>query len=274
LSKLLKLGICQMPVIEDKDINNSKARSMIREAAGRGSKLVVLPEMFNCPYETKSFPKYAEQYPGGKTIAMLSETARNEQIYLVGGSVPELDGGAIYNTSFVFGPDGALLGKHRKMHLFDVDIEKGPCFQESRILSAGNKATVVETPLGTFGVCICYDIRFPELSRLMALRGAGLIIIPAAFNMTTGPAHWELLLRARAVDNQTYVAGAAQATNEQACYVSYGHSAVVDPWGRITAGAGGEETIVYADIDFDLVTKTRCELPLLKHRRPDLYQLK
>ncbi|WP_190259181.1 carbon-nitrogen hydrolase family protein [Pelotomaculum schinkii] len=270
----LKIGICQMPVTEDKDINNAKARSMLREAAEQGSQLVILPEMFNCPYKTSVFQKFAEQYPGGKTIAMLSEVARQEQIYLVGGSIPELEDGVIYNTSFIFGPGGELLGKHQKIHLFDADIEDGPCFQESKALGAGSKATVVETPLGTIGVCVCYDIRFPELSRSMVLRGAELIIIPAAFNMTTGPAHWELLLKARAVDNQAYVVGAGQAPNEQACYICYGHSAVVDPWGRITARAGGEETIIYADIDFDLVAKIRRELPLLKHRRPDLYQIK
>lgn len=274
MRKTLKIGICQMPVTEDKDVNNLKACSMIIEAAKQGSRLVILPEMFNCPYKTTVFSKFAEQYPGGKTIAMLSEAARQEQIYLVGGSVPELADGAIYNTSFIFGPSGELLGKHQKVHLFDADITDGPCFQESKALSAGRQATVIETPLGIIGVCVCYDIRFPELSRMMVLRGAELIIIPAAFNMTTGPAHWELLLKARAVDNQAYVVGAGQATNEQACYICYGNSAVVDPWGRITAQAGGEETIIYADIDFDLVAKTRRELPLLKHRRPDLYQLK
>lgn len=274
LREPLKIGICQMPVTEDKDSNNKKARSMIREAAQQGSRLVILPEMFNCPYKTSVFSQYAEEYPGGQTLAMLSNAAREEQVYLVGGSVPEMGGNDVFNTSFIFGPGGELLGKHQKIHLFDVDIEGGPCFQESKTLGAGNQATVVKTPLGTFGVCICYDVRFPELSRLMVLRGAELIIIPAAFNMTTGPAHWELLLRARAVDNQAYVVGAGQATNEQACYIAYGHSMVVDPWGRVTAHAGGEEAILYANIDFDLVAKTRRELPLLKHRRPDLYQLK
>lgn len=270
----LKIGICQMPVTEDKDINNAKARSMIREAAKQGSRLVILPEMFNCPYKTSAFPIFAEEYPHGKTMAMLSEAAQQEQVYLVGGSIPESEDGVIYNTSFIFGPRGELLGKHQKIHLFDADIEGGPCFQESKTLGAGRKPTVIATPLATIGVCVCYDIRFPELSRTMVLRGAEIIIIPAAFNMTTGPAHWELLLKARAVDNQAYVVGAGQATNEQACYVCYGHSAVVDPWGHITTQAGGEETILYTDIDFDLVAKIRRELPLLKHRRPDLYQLK
>jgi predicted amidohydrolase len=117
-----------MPVSEDKDINNAKARSMIREAVKEGSRLVILPEMFNCPYKTSVFPEFAEQYPNGKSIAMLSEAARQEQVYLVGGTIPELEDGIIYNTSFIFGPSGELLGKHQKIHLFDADIKGGPCF--------------------------------------------------------------------------------------------------------------------------------------------------
>jgi len=261
-----------MPVAEDKEANMLKARSMIKEAAKNGSRLVILPEMFNCPYRNSAFPEFAETYPEGKTLKMLAETAKEEQIYLVGGSIPELSEGALYNTSFIFGPQGELLGKHRKMHLFDVDIEGGVSFQESATLGAGSRATVIKTELGTLGVCICYDIRFPELSRLMALRGAEIIIVPAAFNMTTGPAHWELLLRARAVDNQVYVVGAAQATDETAGYVCYGHSAVIDPWGQVIAEAGGEETILYGTIDFHLLDKIRRELPVLKHRRAELYQ--
>ncbi|MGI6491185.1 MAG: carbon-nitrogen hydrolase family protein [Peptococcaceae bacterium] len=272
MQETVRFGICQMPVAEDKEANIIKARSMIEEAARNDSRLVILPEMFNCPYRNSAFPEYAETYPGGKTLAMLADAAREEQIFLVGGSIPELSGGTIYNTSFIFGPRGELLGRHRKMHLFDVDLEGGLSFQESATLGAGSQATVIKTELGTLGVCICYDIRFPELSRLMVLRGAEIIIVPAAFNMTTGPAHWELLLRARAVDNQVYVVGAAQATDETAGYTCYGHSAVINPWGQVVAEAGGQETILYGAIDFNLLEKTRRELPLLKHRRPGLYQ--
>ncbi|MCL6558886.1 MAG: carbon-nitrogen hydrolase family protein [Firmicutes bacterium] len=269
-----RIGVCQMQVGERKEENIFKALAMIQEASANGSRLVVLPEMFNCPYDSTLFPVFAEEYPNGETIQMLSRAARKENIYLIGGSIPELEGSTVYNTSFIFGTRGELLAKHQKIHLFDVDLAGGISFKESQTLGYGKKVTVVETEVCTLGVAICYDIRFPELSRLMALAKAELIVIPAAFNMTTGPAHWELLLRARAVDNQVFVVGAAPARNNNASYVSYGHSAVVDPWGQIIAGSGEKETILYGDIDLRRVTKIRQELPLLKHRRLDLYELK
>lgn len=263
-----------MQVDEHKQQNISKASSMIREASARGSRLVVLPEMFNCPYDSNLFSRFAENYPDGETIRMLSKVSREEGIYLIGGSIPEREEGLVYNTSFIFGPQGEFLAKHQKIHLFDVELTGGLSFQESKTLGYGKKITVVETEICTFGTAICYDIRFPELSRLMAMMGAEIIVLPAAFNMTTGPAHWEMLLRARAVDNQVFVVGAAPARDKNASYVSYGNSAVVDPWGKIVAQADEKEMIIYWDINLQLITKIRQELPLLKHRREDLYQLK
>lgn len=274
MKRKLKIGICQMLVSEQKDDNLARARSMIREAAAHGSRIVVLPEMFNCPYNSSLFPEYAESFPEGKTFKMLSEAAAAEGIYLVGGSLPEREEGAIFNTCFVFGPQGEYLAKHQKIHLFDVNLPDGLSFHESKTLGYGKKITVVETEAANLGVAICYDIRFPELSRLMVLMGAELIVIPASFNMNTGPAHWELLLRTRAVDNQVFVIGAATARNTGASYVSYGNSAIVDPWGRIIARADEKETILYGDIDLNQIDKTREALPLLRHRRTDIYQLK
>jgi len=268
------IGVCQMLVVENKELNISKARSMIKEAAAKSCELVVLPEMFNCPYNSRIFPKYAESFPDGSTLKMLSAAAAAEKIYLIGGSIPEREGGHIYNTSFVFGPRGELLAKHQKIHLFDVDLPDGLSFHESRTLEAGGKITIVKTELCTLGVAICYDIRFPELIRLMALKGAEIVVLPAAFNMNTGPAHWELLLRTRAIDNQIFIVGASSARNTEASYVSYGNSAIVDPWGRIIAQADEKETILYGEIDLQTIKKTREALPLLKHRRLDLYQLR
>ena len=267
------IGVCQMLVVENKELNISKARSMIKEAAAKGCKLVILPEMFNCPYNSSLFPKYAESFPDGITLRMLSEAAAEEKIYLIGGSIPERELNLIYNTSFVFSPRGELLAKHQKIHLFDVDLPDGLSFHESRTLGAGGKITVVKTELCTLGVAICYDIRFPELIRLMALKGAEIVVLPAAFNMNTGPAHWELLLRTRAVDNQIFIVGASSARNTEASYISYGNSAIVDPWGRIIAQADEQETILYGEIDLQMIKKTREALPLLKHRRLDLYHL-
>lgn len=273
MGKEIKIGVCQMRVEENKESNINKARLMIKEAAASGCGLAILPEMFNCPYDSKLFSGFAEEYPGGVTTKMLAETAYEEKIAIIGGSIPERENNSIYNTSFVFGPRGQLLAKHQKLHLFDVELEGGLTFKESKTLGKGNSITVVKTDLVTFGVAICYDIRFPELTRLMALEGAEMVIFPAAFNMITGPAHWELLLRSRAVDNQVFIAGAAPARDHNASYISYANSAVVDPWGNIIARAGEEETILYSYVNLEQVSKVRRELPLLKHRRLDLYQL-
>ncbi len=268
-----KVAVCQMIIHQEKEKNLVRAREMIARAAGRGARLVVLPEMFNCPYVARLFPRYAESYPDGPSVQMLSRAAREEGVYLVGGSLPEQDGDQVYNTSFIFAPDGRLLGKHRKMHLYDVELASGLTVKESSTLGAGNRVTVISCELGVLGVAICYDVRFPELMRLMVLQGARVVVIPAAFNMTTGPAHWELIFRMRAIDNQAYFIGASPARDPMASYVAYGHSLVVDPWGNVVRMAGEGEEIIFADIDMGLVERIRSELPLLRHRRTDVYSL-
>lgn len=247
---------------------------MIREAANRGASVVVLPEMFNCPYDSKFFPGYAESFPDGETLQMLSETAADCGVYLFGGSIPEKDGGQIFNSCFVFGPDGKFLARHRKLHLFDVELSEGISFKESDALGQGDSLTLVETPFAKIGVGICYDIRFPEVARALTLRGAELMVLPAAFNMVTGPAHWELSMRMRAIDNQFYMAAAAPARNDSASYVAYGHSMVVDPWGRIIQSLEEKEGVVVAEIENQRLEQVRREFPLLKHRRTDLYDIK
>lgn len=268
-----KVAVCQMRVTESKEENLLRAREMIARAAASGARLVVLPEMFTCPYVAKLFPSYAESYPQGPSLQMLSQVAREEGVYLVGGSIPEKDGEKIYNSSFIFAPDGTLLGRHRKMHLFDVELASGLRVRESSTLAAGNKVTVVQWEFGYLGVAVCYDVRFPELMRLMVLKGAQVVAIPAAFNMTTGPAHWELVFRLRAVDNQAYFIGASPARDPGAPYVAYGHSLVVDPWGQVVARAAEGEEVLVAEVDLSRVEKIRQELPLLRHRREDIYRL-
>ncbi|WP_427339661.1 carbon-nitrogen hydrolase family protein [Caloranaerobacter sp. DY30410] len=269
-----KLGLCQLLVSEDKKENIKNAKEMINKAADMGAELVVLPEMFNCPYNNSYFPKYAENYQNGETIKMLSEVSKERGIYLIGGSIPEKDDkGNVYNTSFVFDKKGNIIGKHRKMHLFDIDVEGGISFRESDVLSRGDSLTIVDTEYGKIGVAICYDIRFPELFRLMALKGVKVIIVPAAFNMTTGPAHWELLFRVRALDNQVYMAAAAPARDEGSSYVSYGNSIITDPWGSIVGKLDEKEGILIKEIDLKRVDKIREQLPILKHLRKDLYQI-
>jgi len=268
----LKVGLVQMKVIDDKEANLSRAEEMIKKAVGQGAKLIILPEMFNCPYEAAKFPVYAEEV-GGPTWQKLSIIAREIGVFLIGGSIPELDGDRIYNTSYIFDDQGRLIAKHRKMHLFDVDIKGGQTFKESDTLSAGDKVTVFETPSGKIGVAICYDIRFPELARLMVQKGTDIIVVPGAFNMTTGPAHWELLFRTRALDNQVFTIGVAPARNPESSYISYGNSIVVDPWGRVINRLGGEEGILVEELNLNLIERVRQELPLLKHRRLDLYKV-
>lgn len=268
-----KLAVIQMKVTDNKRENIEKAKKMIREAAENGADVVVLPEIFNSPYSTSSFPVHAEEYPG-ETSQEMMKIAEECSIVLVAGSIPEKDGDNIFNTSYIYNQSGELLGRHRKMHLFDINIKGGQYFKESDVLTPGKDFTVVDTDFGKIGVGICYDIRFPEYFRILSEMGAELAVLPAAFNMTTGPAHWEISLRMRAVDNQIYMAAAAPARSRELSYVSYANSMIVDPWGTVVENAGIDENIIYAEIDRNRVKEIREQLPLLKHRRKDLYELK
>ncbi|XP_061680377.1 omega-amidase NIT2 isoform X1 [Syngnathoides biaculeatus] len=189
------------------------------------------------------------------------------------GSIPEEDAGKLYNSCAVFGPDGQQLVKHRKIHLFDIDIPGKIRFQESETLSPGNTLSVFETPFCKVGVGICYDLRFAELAQLYSRKGCQLLLYPGAFNMTTGPAHWELLQRGRALDNQVYVATASPARDESASYVAWGHSTVVNPWGEVISKAGAEETVIYADIDLQYLADVRQQIPVTAQRRHDVYDV-
>ena len=268
-----RLAMCQMHVIDDKEMNISRALDMLTGAAEGGADLAVLPEMFNCPYDNSKFDKYAETLPGSLTAGAMAQKARELGIYVVAGSIPERDGNNLFNTCLIFDKSGDLTGRHRKMHLFDIDIKDKIRFMESEVLSYGREVTVVETDFCKIGIAICYDMRFPELSRLMALEGAEVIIIPGAFNMVTGPAHWEILIRTRALDNQVYVAAVSPARSLTASYTAYGNSMAASPWGTVIAMASEKEEIIFADIEAGEIARIRNELPLLKHRRVDLYDI-
>jgi omega-amidase len=274
MKELLKIAVCQMLVVDDKEANLKKAVNLIGLSAKQGAELVVLPEMFNCPYDNSKFPLYAESRDDSATLKAVSQAAREWGVYLVAGSIPESEDEKIYNTSFIFDLKGDLLGAHRKMHLFDVDVPGRISFTESDTLSPGNDITVLDTELGRLGVAICYDIRFGELFRLMALEGAELVIVPGAFNMATGPAHWMPLILSRAIENQFFLAASSPARDENASYVAYGHSMIVDPWGDVLAQADADEEIIYAELESSRLRDVREQIPLLKNRRDDLYQLK
>lgn len=269
----IKIAAIQMPTVADKMENVRTVKTYLEKIKDENPDFVILPEMFCCPYQTENFPIYAEK-EGGPVWQQLSGYAKQYGIYLIGGSMPEKDAeGNVYNTSYIFDREGKQIGKHRKVHLFDIDVKGGQTFKESDMLTAGDSDTVFDTEFGKIGVMLCFDIRFPELSRMMVNDGAKVIFVPAAFNMTTGPAHWELSFRTRALDNQIYMVGCAPARDVSAGYISWGHSIVTDPWGRVTGMLDENEGILLAELDMDYEEQVREELPLLKSRRKDIYQL-
>lgn len=260
-----------MAVSSDKKLNIKTMEDSV--IACKEADIIILPEIWNSPYDSKCFRLYGEE-ENGESVHAMSTLAKRIKKYIVGGSIPELSGDKVYNTSYVFDREGKIIAKHRKMHLFDIDVKGGQRFCESEVLSAGNDVTVFDTEYGTIGVCICYDYRFPELARLMALKGARIIVVPAAFNMTTGPAHWEIMFRSRSLDNQVYSIGVAPARNEKGGYVSYANSIVCSPWGDIIERLDEKAQTKIISIEPSRVNDIREQLPLLKHIRRDVYELK
>lgn len=206
---------------------------------------------------------------------MLCNVAKEKNLWIVGGSVPERDGDKLYNTCIIVNNSGEIVGKHRKVHLFDIDVPGKITFKESDSLSPGNDPTLVNTPWGLMGIGICYDIRFPEYAIMLRQRGARMLIYPGAFNMVTGPAHWELLQRARAVDNQLFVVTCSPArdTSPTPGYLAWGHSSVVSPWGEVIATTEAEEAVVFAEMQLEKIDEMRAGIPCWSQKRTDLYRL-
>ncbi|KAH7866281.1 hypothetical protein Vadar_018076 [Vaccinium darrowii] len=271
-----KIGLCQLTVTSDKNMNLAHARNSIEAAAKQGASLVMLPEMWNCPFSTNYFEEFAEDFDdkdGCPSFSMLSEVALGNGITIVGGSMPERRKNQLHNTCCVFGPDGNLKAKYSKMHLFDVNLPGDISLKESDTFTAGDQPTIVDTDVGRIGIGICHDIRFPELGMLYRARGAHLICYPGAFNTSTGELLWELQQRARAADSQLYVATCSPSRDSEGSYVIWGHSTVVGPQSsKIVATSGHEETIVIAEIDYSETRQLREALPLEKQRRGDVYQ--
>lgn len=279
----IKVALCQMNVVDNKEKNIKKAIAMISKAKKKGAELAILPEMFNCPYENEKFVEYSEVAEDSYTLKSISSIAKEKNIHVLAGSIPEKVIAKdnennpveyIYNTSFLFDDNGKILGFHRKIHLFDIDVKDKVYFKESDTLKAGNEVTVIDTKFGKIGIAICYDIRFGELSRLMVLKGAKLLIFPGAFNLTTGPAHWKLLFRTRALDNQVFTIGVSPALDRDFSYNAYGHSIVCNPWGEAIAEGSYGEDLIISEIDLEEITKIREEIPMLNNRRTDIYELR
>ena len=256
----MKISLIQMKVLKTPEENLKKIESLVQEAVKQGGELIVLPEMCCCEYSNSSFAEYAME-ENSAFLTGLACVAEKNGIVLVAGTVPERDGEKIYNTSYVFDETGNMIAKHRKVHLFDINVKNGISFKESSVLSSGERFTSFDTKWGRIGLIICFDIRFPEFIKIHSDE-LKMIIVPASFNMITGPSHWELLFRARAVDNQVFMAGCASALDESAGYHSYGHSIITNPWSGIVAQLGTEEGIITCELDLKEVENVREQIPL------------
>ena len=268
--KDFKIATCQMNVVDNKDTNIEHAIQLIKKASSNGAKLITLPEMFNTPYDNSKFIEYFEEETTSKTLNSMQDIASEENIYLQSGSIPEKESNHLYNTAYLINPKGKIIGKHRKMHMFDIDTDNMK-FTESDTLTPGDSVTTIKTPLANISIAICYDIRFPELWTLMNKNNSDIILLPGAFNKTTGPLHWETLIKARAIDNQCYVVATSPSQIENPYYVAWGHSMIVNPWGKIIAKAHENEEILYANITQSSLSSVRNQIPVLTNRRNDIY---
>lgn len=263
-----RAAVVQMASGPDRRANLERASALVGRAAEAGARLVALPEMFTWRGEAGEEAAQAEPVPGPTTEA-LGALARRHGIVLCGGSILEAaaGGGRLHNTCCLFGPDGTPLAVYRKIHLFDVELPGRVAARESDVFAPGDRPVVVDTPLGRIGLAICYDLRFPELFRRLARQEAEILLVPSAFTAPTGEAHWELLCRARAVENQCLLLAPNQTGPTRRGYAHYGHSLIIDAWGVVLARAGTEEDIVVADVDLATVARVRREMPCLRHAR-------
>lgn len=266
-----KAALCQIEPSFDTNQSMDHAEEMIATAITADAKMICLPEMFYYPY---SLDKIKEIH--GKEhlyLERFTQIARQNEICISTGSMAVERNGKLYNMSHFITPDGSIAGEYSKCHLYDARLVALQV-SESLVFTKGEGITVVDSPLGKIGIMICYDIRFPEFARLYALEGIDILLIPSVFNAITGSAHWSTMVRSRAIENQFFVLATSQARIPSAPYAAYGHSMVCDPWGEVLCEAQEREQIVYADIDLSCREQTKNRLPLLSHRRTDLYNLK
>jgi predicted amidohydrolase len=259
----------QLNSSSDKDANLATAERLVRAAAADGAELVALPEKWNLLAEGERLLAGAEPLDG-PSLSAARDWARSLGIHLLAGSICESGGEKASNTSVLIGPDGADLATYRKIHMFDVDAG-GVSYRESANERPGSE--IVTAPVGELlvGLSVCYDLRFPELFRILALRGARLIAVPSAFTRATGKDHWEVLLRARAIEDQVFVLAPNQVGAAEPHYQSFGHSAIVDPWGKVLAIAPEGERFIAADLDLAAQDDVRESLPSLANRQPLAY---
>jgi predicted amidohydrolase len=258
----------QMSADSDKAANLERAARLIRGAVAHGATLIALPETFNWRGKRGAEAAAAETVEG-ESVALMARLARELNVHIVAGSITERIPGQekTYNTSVMLGPDGAQMGVYRKIHLFDIDLPGRVTVKESASREPGAEVVCIASTLGAVGLSICYDLRFPELYRRLAFAGAKILIVPACFTFPTGEAHWESLLRARAIENQCYIIAPAQVGTNVHGYQDYGNSMIIDPWGRVLGRASDQEGVVTAAIDLHYLDRVRNELPALIHAK-------
>jgi deaminated glutathione amidase len=268
----MRAAAVQLNSTDEYDRNLEVAERLVRAAAADGAELVVLPEKWTVLGPPEAIRSAAEPLDG-PALTAASGWARELGIHLVAGSIPEVvpDWEKLANTSVMYGPDGGTLAVYRKLHMFDVEVGD-VSYRESAIEQAGGEIALGEADGAKVGLTICYDLRFPELYRILALRGARVITVPSAFTERTGRDHWEVLIRARAIEDQVFVVAAGQVGFAPPHYRSYGRSMIVDPWGVVLAQAADTECFVAADLDFAIQNDMRDSLPSLRHRRPEAYR--
>lgn len=268
-----KIAVVQLDSQNDKGENLKTACRYIDEAAAEGAKLVSFPEVMNLCGENVGEGGGHETIPGYTTEILMSK-AKEHGIYIHSGSFCEKIPGEerAYNTSVIIDPEGKIIARYRKLHTFDVTLPDGTVCDESARVHPGDEIVTVDTALGKLGMSICYDIRFPELYRIMALEGAQVIFTPASFTMPTGKDHWEPILRTRAIENGCYIVSPGQ-IGKKVRFTAYGNSMVVDPWGTVVSRARDTVGIIYAEIDLDYEDAIRAKIPSLANRRADVYDL-
>jgi deaminated glutathione amidase len=273
MSDSLRVACVQMTSGPERPANLEKAEKLVARAAATGADLVGLPEKWDAIGDADVLYAAAEPLDDSEAVRAMADWARTHGITLVGGSIAERREGRekLGNTSVAFGPDGEILGVYRKIHMFDVEVE-GLVYRESEAQEGGDEPIVVRGGDWPIGLTVCYDVRFPELYRILALEGAELVTVPAAFTVPTGRDHWHVLLRARAIENQYYVAAPAQFGETRPGRPSYGRSLIVDPWGIVLAQAPDEETVISAELDRARLRDIREKLPSLKNRQADAYR--
>jgi predicted amidohydrolase len=264
----IECAVIQLCSTPDKAENLEEARRLISTAAEKGAELIALPENYSFIGGDDEKLKEVEDIETGPSVMLLREMAVKHRVVIVGGSVPlrASEPSRVTNTCLVFNPNGDIIARYDKIHMFDIFLDSSTTYTESKYVEAGDQIVTFKQLGHTMGLSICYDVRFPELYRKLFEKGSEVLFVPAAFTIPTGKDHWEVLLRTRAIENQCYVVAPAQWGRHTEKRSSYGRSLVIDPWGQIIAQAPDKECVIYAELDFNYLKDVRRRLPALKHR--------